>query len=92
LREKINMSSLGDFNDPWHRIRSSSVAFQKGLYHVNLLRNGNDSDRFASVLRLYQCVFQHCNAIAASHLTLDLNEKAIPAKALSDNFALTLAT
>jgi hypothetical protein len=71
------MSSLGDFNDPWHRIRSSSVAFQKGLYHVYLLGNGNDSDRFASVLRLYQCVFQLCNAMLLLDLTLDLNEKAI---------------
>jgi hypothetical protein len=77
LREKINMSSLGDFNDPWHRIRSWSVAFQKGLYHVYLLGNGNDSDRFASVLRLYQCVFQLCNAMLLLDLTLDLNEKAI---------------
>lgn len=63
------MNQLEDFNNVPHRVRSASVTFQKGVYHLFLLANEKDADQFASLLRLYQCLFQLC----LSHLLLDSN-------------------
>ena len=40
-----------------HRIESASAMFQKGIYHLFVLKNINYSDAFDRTLRLYQCMF-----------------------------------
>ncbi len=60
-----------DFNDCWHRIRSASAAFQKGIYHLYFLSEPGKEEPFAGVLRIYQCLFQLC----LTHLLLDFEYK-----------------
>lgn len=68
------MSDIKDFNDILHRINSASAMFQKGIYHLYFLRNEEETDTYAKVLRLYQCLFQLC----LSQLLLDFDYKLNP--------------
>lgn len=71
------MSSIIDFNDPDHRIQSASAAFQKGLYHLFILKKRETTDVFAQVLRLYQCLFQLCLTELLLDSDYDLNKVKI---------------
>jgi hypothetical protein len=45
------MEDLTDFNEPNHRVKSASAVYQKGIYHLFMLRNGESSDAYARILR-----------------------------------------
>src|SRR5262245_45281474 len=51
------VSQLDDFNNRDHRIASASALFQKGIYHFLVVKTYGQIDRFAEVLRVYQCIF-----------------------------------
>lgn len=68
------MSDLTDFNDRYHRIKSASAVFQKGIYHLFLLKRVEPKELSGQILRLYQCIFQLC----LSQLLLDFNYKLVP--------------
>lgn len=55
-----------------HRLWSSSATFQKGLYHLFLLKTNGDADAYARVLRTYQVLFF---LVATGYL---LSEREIP--------------
>jgi hypothetical protein len=54
------MEDLKDFNEPGHRVMSASAVYQKGIYHLFMLKNKEASDAYARILRVYQCLFQLC--------------------------------
>jgi hypothetical protein len=58
---------ITNFNDYWHRIRSASAAFQKGIYHLYFLSGNDAQETFSKIVRTYQCLFQLC----LTHLLLD---------------------
>lgn len=64
-----------DFNDHSHRESAASALFQKGAYHLFIVKQ-QESDAFARVLRLYQCLFQLCSALLLLDDSVDLNLKA----------------
>jgi hypothetical protein len=49
-----------NFDDPTHRVESATVAFQKGLYHLFLIKKRSEPDIYGQVIRTYQCLFQIC--------------------------------
>jgi hypothetical protein len=63
------MAALTDFDNRNHRIESATAAFQKGLYHLFVLKKRTEGDVYAQVIRIYQCLFQIC----LSQLLLDSN-------------------
>ena len=52
------MIDITDFDNSTHRVESASAAFQKGLYHLFILKNRQATDIYDQVLRMYQCLFQ----------------------------------
>lgn len=54
------MCTLTDFNYQPHRTVSAAVAFQKGIYHLFLLRRNQPNDCYEQIIRTYQCIFQLC--------------------------------
>lgn len=58
-----------DFDNTTYRIKSASAVFQKGIYHLFILKEEKDSDIFSRVLRLYQTLFQ----LAITSRLLDFN-------------------
>lgn len=52
------MSSLTDFDYQPHRTVAAAVAFQKGIYHLFVLRGNPQTDSYEKLLRSYQCIFQ----------------------------------
>lgn len=68
------MADLKDFNDVGHRVASASAVFQKGIYHLFVLKTREAPDMYARVLRMYQCLFQLC----LTQLLLDLNYRLDP--------------
>jgi hypothetical protein len=64
-------TDIYDFNDIGHRVFSATATFQKGIYHLFILKNEKSPEVFTKVLRLYQCVFQLC----LTQLLLDANYK-----------------
>lgn len=60
---------ITNFNDYWHRMRSASAAFQKGIYHLYFLSAQNAQETFSRIVRTYQCLFQLC----LTHLLLDFD-------------------
>ena len=48
---------MGEGSIEEHRIWSAVASFQKGLYHLFLLRNRLDSDVYSRILRTYQTLF-----------------------------------
>lgn len=63
------MNDLTDFNDLEHRVQSACAVWQKGLYHLFVLKNEPTSEMFEKILRLYQCLFQ----LSLTQLLLDTN-------------------
>lgn len=68
------MEDLTDFNEPSHRIMSASAVYQKGIYHLFMLKEGESSDAYARILRVYQCLFQLC----LTQLLLDMEYQLKP--------------
>lgn len=68
------MADLKDFNDVSHRVESASAVFQKGIYHLFVLKTRETPDVYARVLRMYQCLFQLC----LTQLLLDLDYRLDP--------------
>lgn len=68
------MRDVKDFNNISHRVASASAVFQKGIYHLFLLKTREAPDMYARVLRMYQCLFQLC----LTQLLLDLDYKLNP--------------
>jgi hypothetical protein len=54
------MDDLTDFYEPSHRVMSASAVYQKGIYHLFMLKHREASDAYARILRVYQCLFQLC--------------------------------
>ncbi len=63
------MRDITDFNDAAHRIESASAVFQKGIYHLFILRTNRVVDIYEKVLRVYQCLFSLCS----TQLLLNMN-------------------
>lgn len=63
------MRDITDFNDVAHRIESASAVFQKGIYHLFILKTSRITDIYEKVLRSYQCLFLLC----LTQLLLDMN-------------------
>ncbi len=54
-------NNLRDFNNINHRTYSATARFQKGLYHLFMLRKSGTGDVFGKILRMYQCLFDLCS-------------------------------
>jgi len=63
------MNDITDFNDLKHRVQSACASWQKGVYHLFMLKNRSTTEAFARTLRLYQCIFQ----LSLTQLLLDTN-------------------
>lgn len=71
-------SKLADFDDQMHRTESASVTFQKGLYHLFMLKNRPSIDVFGQILRIYQCLFQICVTQLLLDSDFSLNRRVPP--------------
>ncbi|HEX7997924.1 MAG TPA: hypothetical protein VF528_05995 [Pyrinomonadaceae bacterium] len=74
------MNDITDFNDTNHRIASASAAFQKGIYHLFMLRHRETSDYYAQILRAYQSLFQLCLTQLLLDMDHQLKSKDIPVR------------
>lgn len=77
------MTDIYDFNSVPHRIRSASATFQKGVYHLFILRHHESTELFASVIRLYQCLFQLCLTYLLLDSTFSIKSQDIRLKRLT---------
>ena len=68
------MTELANFDNSTHRVESATAAFQKGIYHLFVLKKKNEIDVYSQIVRTYQCVFQIC----LTQLLLDENYKLNP--------------
>lgn len=68
------MDDVKDLNEPGHRVMSASAVYQKGIYHLFMLKNKEASDAYARIIRIYQCIFQLC----LTQLLLDMDYKLKP--------------
>lgn len=81
------MADIYNFNNIPHRIRSASATFQKGVYHLFILRHNDITDLFASVIRLYQCLFQLCLTYLLLDSTFSIRSEDIRLKQLTKRCA-----
>lgn len=76
--EDMDVSDPANFNDTAHRTASASVLIQKGIYHVFVLKHDTNADVFATVLRMYQCLYQLCSAMLLLDTRHTLKAKRLP--------------
>jgi hypothetical protein len=69
------MDPIDDLNDPEHKITSASALIQKGMYHLFLLTQRPETDRFTHVLRMYQCLFSLSCSMLFLNSKFRLNEE-----------------
>ncbi len=74
----MDVSDPANFNDTAHRTASASVLIQKGIYHVFVLKHDTNADVFATVLRMYQCLYQLCSAMLLLDTRHTLKAKRLP--------------
>jgi hypothetical protein len=77
------MTEMHDFNNIPHRIRSAGAIFQKGIYHLFILRYRDSTDLFASVIRIYQSLFQLCLTYLLLDSTFSIRSEDIRLKRLT---------
>src|SRR5437016_4660077 len=71
----MNLMRVMDLKAAYHQIKSASAIFQKGIYHLFVLKNESHNDLFAQVLRLYQSLFQLCMAYRLLDINVPLQPK-----------------
>jgi hypothetical protein len=70
-------SQITDFDDRMHRVESASAVFQKGLYHLFVLKKRYQVDIFSQILRVYQSLFQVCITQLLLDFDFSLNNRYI---------------
>lgn len=63
----MGKADLSDLNEMDPRVHAAAVAYQRGLYHLFMLKQDGGSDACTRGLRAYAAVFQLC----AVHVLLD---------------------
>jgi hypothetical protein len=67
--------SATNFDDRNHRVESATAAFQKGLYHLFLIKKRSEADMYSQIIRTYQCLFQICLSQLLLDSSFSLNGK-----------------